>query len=117
MRKKPRGKEWKDFLHNKSIGLPSIGVFELFLGAELSQNREKNLNSVKELVQNYPIFPFSTKSGYIAAQIYAKLQKTGQLIEINDIYIAAITLENDCTLATDNIKHFKRIEALDVLSI
>lgn len=46
-----------------------------------------------------------------AIEIYILLHK-GQMIEDNDIYIAAISMVNDCTLVTSNVKHFSRVEGL-----
>lgn len=117
LREKERGKQWKDFLSNKSICISTITTFELFLGAELSKNKEKNLSAVKALIQDFPIIPFSIKASYISAKIYANLQKQGQLIESNDIYIASIALENNFALATDNVTHFQRIPNLELISL
>ena len=117
LRKKPRGKQWKDFLENKSIAFTTITAFELFLGAELSQSRDHNMNAVQNLVQQFPIYPFSIKSAFIAGKLYGDLQKRGEMIEINDIYIAAIVLEHNSELATDNLNHFRRIKKLRLIEI
>ena len=50
-----------------------------------------------------------------AVDIYAQLRK-GQNIEDNDIYIAAISMVNDCTLVTSNVKHFSRVEGLNFVN-
>jgi len=117
LRKKDRGKQWRDFLKDKSIALTSLTAFELFLGAELSKKREENIKAVKKLIQEFPIIPFSVKSAYIAGNIYSDLQKEGKMIDLNDIYIAAITLEHDAELATDNIDHYQRIPRLKIITI
>ena len=49
------------------------------------------------------------------ADIYAQLHK-GQQIEDNDVYIAAIAIVNDCTLVTDNTRHFSRIAGLKIVN-
>ena len=46
-----------------------------------------------------------------AIEIYLQLHK-GQMIEDNDIYIAAIAMVNNCTLVTANVRHFSRVEGL-----
>lgn len=48
-----------------------------------------------------------------AAEIYVSLH-SGQQIEDNDIYIAAVALVNGCTLVTANDKHFSRIVGLKI---
>ena len=50
-----------------------------------------------------------------AIDIYVQLSK-GQTIEDNDIYIAAISMVNDCTLVTANIRHFSRVEGLNFVN-
>jgi tRNA(fMet)-specific endonuclease VapC len=47
-----------------------------------------------------------------AADIYADLRATGQLIEDADILIAAIALTNDLALVTNNTAHFSRLTGL-----
>ncbi len=39
------------------------------------------------------------------------------MIELNDIYIAAVTLEHDAELATDNVTHYQRVSQLGIISI
>ena len=50
-----------------------------------------------------------------AIEIYIRLHK-GQMIEDNDIYIAAISMVNDCTLVTSNTRHFRRVEGLNFVN-
>ena len=50
-----------------------------------------------------------------AIEIYIQLHK-GQMIEDNDIYIAAISMVNDCTLVTSNTRHFGRVEGLNFIN-
>jgi predicted nucleic acid-binding protein len=47
-----------------------------------------------------------------AEHIYAELYRKGFTIGETDILIASICLENNYTLVTDNVKHFKDIDGL-----
>jgi len=49
-----------------------------------------------------------------AAELYAILRASGQLIEDADLLIAAIALVHDVTLVTNNTAHFTRIPSLQV---
>lgn len=49
-----------------------------------------------------------------AAQIYADLKNTGNIIEDDDIFIGATALENDAVLVTNNEKHLGRIKNLKI---
>jgi tRNA(fMet)-specific endonuclease VapC len=51
-----------------------------------------------------------------ASDIYAHLYSTGNLIGDADILIAATALVEQCTLATNNEKHFKRIKNLNIVN-
>ena len=50
-----------------------------------------------------------------AIEIYLQLHK-GQTIEDNDIYIAAMSMVNGCTLVTANVRHFSRVEGLNFVN-
>ena len=50
----------------------------------------------------------------LAARLYAQLRRAGTPINDADILIAAIALENDCVLVTNNVRHFNRISGLTV---
>lgn len=104
-------------MKDKSIAITAISIFELVFGAKLSNKTEENLKTIQDLIQQFPIFGLDTKAAYIAASIYYELQKSGQIIELNDIYLSSIVLEYDGSLATENIKHFNRITNLKIEKI
>jgi predicted nucleic acid-binding protein len=47
-----------------------------------------------------------------AADLYALLYQTGQLISDADILIAATALKHDLVRVTENVNHFQRIPGL-----
>ena len=50
-----------------------------------------------------------------AARIYKDLKQKGLLIEAEDLLIGATALQHRLTLATNNRRHFERIEGLLLL--
>jgi len=52
----------------------------------------------------------------LAAEIYAKLYRQGQLISDADILIAATALEHGLAVITNNTAHFDRVDGLEVLN-
>ncbi len=50
----------------------------------------------------------------IAADLWAALKRSGQLIGDNDIFVAATALHHGLPLATGNVAHFSRIPNLVV---
>jgi tRNA(fMet)-specific endonuclease VapC len=56
------------------------------------------------------------KSTAISADLYAKLRKAGTPVDDIDLLIAGIALANNLALATNNTKHFSRIQELDIIN-
>lgn len=102
----------KDFLdlisQNKEVYTTSITIFELLL-------RKTNTEKVESFLQDINILDFDIVCAKVASNIYKNLEKSGNLIEFRDIFIAAMATFNDCTLATLNKKHFSRIKGLKLL--
>lgn len=98
----------------------SINVYEIFYGyfrAFGSQaNTEKEFTQIKNLFSVLMVYSLNLNSAIRASSIQLALEKKGEVIGINDIVIAAIVLENGNKLLTDNIKHFKRIKGLELIS-
>ncbi|MBR3623778.1 MAG: PIN domain-containing protein [Selenomonadaceae bacterium] len=100
------------------LALPSIVYYEIIRGFTDSK-ATRRFNRFQELCKSlkfYFLDRYDMQALNTAAKIYDSLRKTGVLIEDNDIYIAAIAMVNDCTLVTDNIKHFSRIEGLRLVN-
>ena len=53
-------------------------------------------------------------SAILAAKIEADLRNNGEIIDVEDIMIAAISINNNETLVTRNKKHFERIKDLKI---
>ncbi len=95
---------------NSDIYICSIVYYELSRGLKAAGAS----NRIREFQQLYPILaklPLDMAAIEIAVNIYVDLHK-GKQIEDNDIYIAAISMANDCILVTANEKHFSRIKGL-----
>ncbi len=52
----------------------------------------------------------------IASDIAKKLKTVNKIIEFRDIFIAATAIANNMPLSTLNVKHFKRIDDLELLA-
>jgi tRNA(fMet)-specific endonuclease VapC len=112
LRKKPEGARIKDIVADESLAITSISAFELFYGARLSSKTKDNVKAVKDLLEEYPVFNLTYGSAFIASAIQFELKNDGNPVELNDVYIAAIVLENNASLVTLNDDHFKRIKKL-----
>jgi len=97
------------------IAICSIAYYEVMRGFDKDKNRKK-VEMFDALCNDAERFSLSDKAIDIATDIYRYLSKRGQKIEDDDIFIAAITLANDATLITDNVKHFERVPNLKVVN-
>ena len=103
--------------NDDNLFISSIVYYEIVRGLEAA-GKTRMLKDFKEFYDN-------AKHLYLdrddlrtiekAVDIYAQLRK-GQNIEDNDIYIAAISMVNDCTHVTSNVKHFSRVEGLNFVN-
>lgn len=98
---------------NKFFICPIV-YYEVIRGFRIG-SAAKRLQSFLELCKDWKILPFDMDAIEKAVDIYVKLHN-GQLIEDNDIYIAAISMVNGCTLITSNVKHFGRVEGLNFVN-
>lgn len=89
-----------------------VTVFELRVGALLSNNPGKKLEDVEKLLDWFHIVDITKEIMSIASKIHVNLRKKGITIGIEDILIAATAISLNMGLITNNKKHFKNIEDL-----
>ena len=100
---------------SQSLYTPSICLFELRFGSTLRDDSKKFwLRIVDDIISRVIVLPFGENEAYLAGDILAGLQKTGQKIGLEDIFIAATTLIHKCILVTANTRHYSRIKDLKI---
>ena len=87
---------------------------EIVKGADLSINSEKELENINKLLASLIILDFDKESAFLAGKIDFKLRSEGNIIQIEDIMIAAIAIKNNEVLITRNAKHFAKIPKLKI---
>lgn len=88
-----------------------ITYYEINRGL-LALNSRKKSKTFKKLCKIFGVVELTNSMLDIAAKHYVTLRKEGKLIEDADLFIAAICIENDMVLVTNNSKHFSRIGEL-----
>ncbi len=111
--------------HNINVKMDQVGwehccisevtVAELAYGVECSSNPRSNNEILKDFLQKITVIPFSTAI-YRFAKEKASLRREGMLVDDFDLFIASTALANRLTIVTDNEKHFKRVQGLDVIN-
>ena len=97
------------------VFIPSIAIGELCFGARKSARVEENLERIDEFVANNVVLACDAETARRYGEIKNVLRVKGHPIPENDIWIAAIALQHDLTLATRGT-HFGEIENLRVIA-
>ena len=100
-----------------TVSVSTITISEISDGIERVQDesRKKNLLSAFEHVcASFIILEFNDEAAWHYGKIRSTLLKTGQDIGIMDTLIAAHASSQNLTLVTNNIKHFQRVQGLDI---
>lgn len=95
-----------------SVSMSIITYGELEYGALRSNNSEKALGVLAELIHYIPVLPIEQEVARHYADIRANLTAKGTPIGNNDLWIAAHTRALGHTLVSNNIKEFERVENL-----
>ena len=100
--------------NGERIALTSINVYEILKGFKWRKNKNKEI-IFKEFLENITIYTIDDDVIELAADIYADLRESGKTVGDADILIAATVIKNNGKLASNNTKHYKDIEKLNLL--
>lgn len=90
---------------SENITITAINLHEILYGLQ------KYAKPIKEILQ-LPVLNYTKKDAKLAAELELKMEKTGTTIRRTDAMIAAITINNNASLYTLDLKHFKPLEKL-----
>ncbi len=94
--------------------LSVITYGELLYGAEKSAHREQSMERLLQMAVLVPTLPLPEKAAETYGFIRAELERRGEMIGNNDLWIAAHALAAKLTLVTNNEKEFRRVRGLKV---
>lgn len=111
-----RGKALRSRLrqHPGQLAVSTITAAELYFGAERSNERDRNLQAVDEVLELVDLMEFDRSAAAHAAQIKADLQRRGLTIGPYDVLIAGHARSLGLVLVTNNRAEFDRVEGLRV---
>jgi tRNA(fMet)-specific endonuclease VapC len=87
---------------------------ELFFGVEKSAARVQAGGRLAELAGLLPVMALPATAGEVYGAIRAVLERKGEMIGNNDLWIAAHAKAAGLTLVTNNEREFRRIPGLTV---
>jgi tRNA(fMet)-specific endonuclease VapC len=94
--------------------LSVITFGELLYGAATSKQSEVAVERLKQLTSLLPILPIPMAAAEWFGAIRAELERSGQMIGNNDLWIAAHAKAESLTLVTNNEREFRRVRGLKV---
>ncbi len=101
--------------HQYELASTTINYAELLYGLKKRDNK-KYLPKVEMIFDNIKLYDFDKKSAKIFSTLKADMQKKGIVVADMDLMIASIAIANGEKLISNNLKHFSKIEILDVES-
>lgn len=114
-RKKPEEvlRRFRQLKHGEAA-LSVITFGELVYGAEKSAQRVVALELLRELAQVLPVLGLPSTAAETYGTMRADLERRGQMIGNNDLWIAAHAKAAGMTLVTNNEWEFRRVRGLKV---
>ena len=98
--------------HTGQMCISSITLAELMHGAEKSVRPAHNLRQVEDFVSRLELLEYGNKAASHYGDIRSHLERKGTPIGVNDLHIAGHARSEGLTLVTNNLREFKRVEAL-----
>lgn len=96
------------------VGMSIVTYAELRFGAEKSASPAEGLRTLEEFTEGVPVLLFNREVAGIYGKVRLYLQRKGQIIGNNDLWIAAHCLQLGLTLITNNEDEFRRVPNLRI---
>lgn len=90
--------------------ITSITLCELYKGAYLSKEIEKNLLSIKDFISSVKVLDFTNQACEFFGKEFARLQKIGKTPCESDLMIASIAKTHNLILITRDKKDFQNFD-------
>jgi tRNA(fMet)-specific endonuclease VapC len=96
------------------VCISTITHGELFYGVEKSDHRTRSARLLEELLSLIPVHPIPLDAAQTYGAIRRLLERRGEQIGGNDLWIAAHAKAAGLTLVTNNEREFRRVPGLKV---
>jgi len=102
--------------NSEEIALPHTVIGELIGGFHYGSQFDKNYNDLKRVLAKPTcrVLMPSIETANIYGRLFADLKRLGKMIPTNDIWIAALTIEYEGTLATYD-KDFSAVQGIKLV--
>lgn len=100
------------------LGVSTATIAELYEGAYFSRAREESLSRLEEfLSDDILILPLTHAIALEVGKERGRLRRLGMVVGDFDVVIGCTALHYRVPLCTNNVRHFERIEGLEIIAI
>ena len=99
-------------LRSGTLRFSAVTAIELRLGSDFLRHRRR----VERMLARRTL-PLAGAAAMVAGEIYARLERAGDRIGVQDALIAGVCRRFDLPLATRNVRHFKRVRGLRLIEV
>ena len=97
----------------KNCYISEITVAELYFGLAKAEDKKRKLDDIHNVQHLFRVIPaYSSFKEY--GEIRKSLEHTGQRVDQFDLLIGATALHHKITLVTSNLKHFERMQGIEI---
>ena len=100
---------------NDNIIIPPFAYFEVKKWL-MAINSNSKLQAFEKLFEIYGIDAIEKETLDLSLSIYIELRKNGITVDDGDLLIAAYCIQKNYVLVSNNLKHFERIEDIQVVN-
>ena len=111
---KPGAVSVVDALPDGTVFVSIISVAELYEGVFLAQDTDEALRILRGFLAGVAVLGVDAQVARLFGERRAGLRRAGRLIDHMDLLIGATCLRHGLRLLTDNVRHFERIEGLEI---
>lgn len=107
-----------DAFEDQGIGLSlsSVSLFELYHSVTRVNNSTERRQRIERVLDTKPVYPADETVMKKAGRIDGRLTSRGSAIGMGDTVIAATALIHEESILTRNVRHFERVDDLDIES-
>ena len=109
--------EWIRGREEEAFFLSVVTASELLHGVHRARDpaiRARRSAFVEGVLGSMPLLPVEITTARMHARLWADLAEEGCVIGAHDLWLAAACLTHDLSLATANVREFRRVPALEV---
>lgn len=105
---------------DQDAALSAVGLTELVHGiyrAQIPGVRARRESFISELLHDLAVYPYTRETALLAGRIDGEQQSQGVTIPFDDLLIAATALSLDFSVATVNLRHYRLIPGLAIITL